>query len=191
LTSNINQYDVAIVGFGLIGQICAKVCSKYNLKTLVIESRSDAEFSSNAISFDDESLRLLEGIGLYDSLKVLLNKPDFTDIILTNGRVIQRNPVLNTDNGFPSICTFFQPEIERVTREICKADENIDLLFDNELINFNSNDNKVLLDTKNGYKLNHFEALYLIACEGANSFVRKKLEIESIDQRYSKKLASH
>ena len=186
MTSNINQYDVAIVGFGLIGQICAKVCSKYNLKTLVIESRSDAEFSSNAISFDDESLRLLEGIGLYDSLKVLLNKPDFTDIILTNGRVIQRNPVLNTANGFPSICTFFQPEIERVIREICKADENIDLLFDNELINFNSNDNKVVLDTKNGNKLNHFEALYLIACDGTNSFVRKKLEIDSVDQRYSK-----
>ena len=186
MISNNNQYDVAIVGFGLIGQICAKVCSQYNLRTLVIESRLDAEFSSNAISFDDESLRLLEGIGLYDSLKVLLNKPDFTDIILTNGRVIQRNPVLNTDNGFPSICTFFQPEIEKIIREICKADKNIDLLFDNELINFNTNNNKVDLDTKNGNKLNHFEALYLIACDGTNSFVRKKLYIESVDQRYSK-----
>ena len=186
MTSNINQYDVAIVGFGLIGQICAKVCSQYNLRTLVIESKPDTEFSSKAVSFDDESLRLLENVGLYDALKVFLNKPDFTDIVLTNGRVIQRNPVLNTDNDFPSICTFFQPEIERVIREICKADENIDLLFDNELINFNSNDNKVVLDTKNGNKLNHFEALYLIACDGTNSFVRKKLEIESVDQRYSK-----
>ena len=59
LTSNINQYDVAIVGFGLIGQICAKVCSQYNLRTLVIESKSDTEFSSKAVSFDDESLRCL------------------------------------------------------------------------------------------------------------------------------------
>ena len=113
LTSNNNQYDVAIVGFGLIGQICARVCSQYNLRTLVIESRSDTEFSSNAISFDDESLRLLEGIGLYDALKVFLNKPDFTDIVLSNGKVIQRSPVLNTENDFPSICTFFQPEIEK------------------------------------------------------------------------------
>lgn len=186
MTSNNNQYDIAIVGFGLIGQICAKVCSQYNLRTLVIESRSDAEFSSNNISFDDESLRLLESIGLYDPLKVLLNKPDFTDIVLTNGRVIQRNPVLNTDNGFPSICTFFQPEIEKIVRKECIADENIDLLFDNELINFNTNDNKVELDTKSGNKLNHFEALYLIACDGTNSFVRKKLDIETVDQRYSK-----
>ena len=105
MTSNINQYDVAIVGFGLIGQICAKVCSQYNLRTLVIESKSDTEFSSKDISFDDESLRLLENIGLYDALKVFLNKPDFTDIVLTNGKVIQRNPVLHTDNDFPSICT--------------------------------------------------------------------------------------
>ncbi len=186
MTSNNNQYDVAIVGFGLIGQICAKVCSQYNLRTLVIESRSDAEFSSNAISFDDESLRLLESIGLYDSLKELLNKPDFIDIVLTNGRVIQRNPVLNTDNGFPSICTFFQPEIEKIIRKECKADDNIDLLFDNELINFNTNDNKVRLDIKSGNKLNHFEALYLIACDGTNSLVRKKLDIETVDQRYSK-----
>ena len=94
LNSNINQYDVAIVGFGLIGQICAKVCSQYNLRTLVIESKSDTEFSSKAVSFDDESLRLLENVGLYDSLKEFLNKPDFTDIVLTNGKVIQRNPVL-------------------------------------------------------------------------------------------------
>ena len=28
LTNNINQYDVAIVGFVLIGQICEKVCSQ-------------------------------------------------------------------------------------------------------------------------------------------------------------------
>ena len=117
MTSNINQYDVAIVGFGLIGQICAKVCSQYNLRTLVIESKSDTEFSSKAVSFDDESLRLLENVGLYDALKVFLNKPDFTDIVLTNGKVIQRNPVLLTDNDFPSICTFFQPEIEKIIRE--------------------------------------------------------------------------
>ena len=186
MTGNINQYDIAIVGYGLLGQICAKVCSQFNLRTLVIESRSDSEFSSNAISFDDESLRLLKGIGLYDALKVFLNKPDFTDIVLTNGRVIQRNPVLNTDNGFPSVCTFFQPEIEKTIRAICKDDKNIDLLFDNELINFNFNENKVGLDTKSDNKLNHFEAFYLIACDGANSFVRNKLDIESIDQRYSK-----
>ena len=129
-------------------------------------------------SFDDESLRLLEGIGLYDYLKVLLNKPDFTDIVLTNGRVIQRNPVLNTDNGFPSICTFFQPEIEKIIREICMADKNIDLLFDNELVNLSLNDNKVRLDTKSSNKLNHFESHYLIACDGADSFVRNKLDIE-------------
>ncbi len=186
MTRNNNQYDVAIIGFGLLGQICAKVCSQYNLKTLVFESRSDAEFSSNAISFDDESLRLLKGIGLYNPVKNFLNKPDFTDIVLTNGRVIQRNPVLNTDNDFPSICTFFQPEIEKIIRELCKADENIDLLFDTELINFNSNNNKVILDSKSGNKLSHFEASYLIACDGSNSFIRNKLDIVSVDQRYSK-----
>ena len=186
MTSNNNQYDVAIVGFGLIGQVCAKVCSQYNLRTLVIESRSDKEFSSNAISFDDESLRLLKSIELYDALKVFLNKPDFTDIVLTNGRVIQRNPVLNTDNGFPSVCTFYQPEIEKTIREICKADKNIDLLYDNELINFSYNNTKVELDTKSGNKLHHFKALYLVACDGVNSFVRNKLDIQSVDQRYSK-----
>ena len=186
MTSNNNQYDVAIVGFGLIGQVCAKVCSQYNLRTLVIESRSDTEFSSNAISFDDESLRLLESIKLYDVLKVFLNKPDFTDIVLTNGRVIQRNPVLNTDNGFPSVCTFYQPEIEKTIKEICKADKNIDLLYDDELINFSLNNTKVELDIKSGNKLHHFKALYLIACDGVNSFVRNKLDIQSVDQRYSK-----
>jgi 3-(3-hydroxy-phenyl)propionate hydroxylase len=85
LTSNNNQYDIAIVGFGLIGQICAKVCSQYNLRTLVVEKNSDADFFSNAISLDDESLRLIESIGLYDHLKFFLNKPEFTDIVLSNG----------------------------------------------------------------------------------------------------------
>ncbi len=186
MTSNNNQYDVAIVGSGLLGQICAKVCSQFDLRTLVIDSKSDNEFSFNAISFDDESLRLLKGIGLYDSIKGFLNKPDFTDIVLTNGRVIQRNPVLNTDNGFPSICTFFLPEIEQIIREICKADKHIDLLVDSELINFNLIGNKVEIDTKSGSYLNHFEAAYLIACDGINSFIRHKLDIASVDQRYSK-----
>ncbi len=186
MTRNNNQYDVAIVGFGLIGQICAKVCSDFNLRTLVIESRSNVELSSNAISLDDESSRLLKGIGLYDSIKGFLNKPDFTDIILSNRRVIQRNPVLNTDNEFPSISTFFHPEIEEIIKKICKADKNIDLYLDNELINFESNNNTVRLDTKKNNKLINFDVSYLIACDGSNSFVRKKLNIETIDQRYSK-----
>ena len=186
MTSDIIQYDVAIVGSGLISQICAKVCSQYNLKTLVIESVSEVNFSSNAISFDDESLRLLDSLGLYDVLRDFINKPDFTDIVLSNGKVIQRNPVLNTNNGFPSICTFYQPEIEKILRKICKTDKNVDLLFDNELINLNSNDGKVRLVTKSGNKLNHFESIYLLSCDGANSFLRNKLNIQSIDQRYSK-----
>ena len=45
-----NQYDITIVGFGLIGQICAKVCSQFNLKTLVIETRKSTECSSFEIS---------------------------------------------------------------------------------------------------------------------------------------------
>ena len=48
-------YDVAIIGFGLIGRICAKVCSNYNLKTLVIsedgnQSKKDDAFSIEAIT---------------------------------------------------------------------------------------------------------------------------------------------
>ncbi len=181
-----NQYDIIIVGFGLIGQICAKVCSQFNLKTLVIETRKSTDYSSLEISYDDESMRLLDNLELYCKIKHLTNRPEFTDIVLSNGRVIQRNPVLITNNGFPSISTFYQPDLEKVIREDCMHDENIDICYGNELLNFDSSDHEIYLTTRSGKKHRQFKTAFLLACDGANSFIKNKLNINTVDQRYSK-----
>ena len=82
-------YDVAIIGFGLIGRICAKVCSNYNLKTLVISEDGNQSKKDDAFSIDDESARFFSLIGMFRDLEKHLNSPDYRDLILSNKKVIQ------------------------------------------------------------------------------------------------------
>ena len=112
-------YDVAIIGFGLIGRICAKVCSNYNLKTLVISEDGNQSKKDDAFSIDDESARFFSLIGMFRDLEKHLNSPDYRDLILSNKKVIQRNPITNTRNGFSSLYTFIQSEIFNIFQKNC------------------------------------------------------------------------
>ena len=83
MPDNNESYDVVVIGSGLLGQICALLCGKYNLKTLLLSQNYINENAINESSFDDETARLLERIGVYSKINDLINTPSFTDLVLS------------------------------------------------------------------------------------------------------------
>ena len=83
LVNNNESFDIVIVGSGLLGQICALLCSKFNLKTLLISKNSINENALKEISFDEETARLLDSIGVYSKINDLINMPTYTDLVRT------------------------------------------------------------------------------------------------------------
>ena len=75
MLANNESYDVVVAGSGLLGQVCALLCGKYNLKTLLLSQNFINENTLNEVSFDDETARLLDSIGVYSMINDLINTP--------------------------------------------------------------------------------------------------------------------
>ena len=119
LLSNNESYDIVIVGSSLLGQICALLCGKLNLKTLLISKNFINENTIKEVSFDDETARLLESIGVYSKIKDVINTPTYTDLVTTGSKIVQRSPVIKTKNSFPSLLTFIPGDLEDKMLKIC------------------------------------------------------------------------
>jgi 3-(3-hydroxy-phenyl)propionate hydroxylase len=57
-----NQYTVLIVGAGPVGLVAANYLDKFQIKSLLIDKKSEAYTYPRAIGIDDESLRLLRNL---------------------------------------------------------------------------------------------------------------------------------
>ena len=183
-----NKYEVIIVGYGPLGQLCGILLSKLGIKCALIEPYKDINPSPQASAVDSQSLRFLDALGVYEDLKELFNTPEFLDYVLPDGKIIQRSVVKDTSDGYPIISTFFQPKLENALREKVAESEFVDLFLSHELISFSETKHNVLIKCKdlNKNKLIKIESSFLLACDGINSSVRKKLKILSEDLKYNK-----
>ena len=131
-----DYFDVIIVGFGPVGQLCSTLLNKYGLNTAAIESNLDIYSEPRAISIDDEIQRIISNLGLWDDFTRNQEVPDFADLVFPNGKVILRGPVTSTINGFPFVSTFYQPKLESLFRTNLNKSKGTDVLLGYEVINF-------------------------------------------------------
>ena len=183
-----NQYEVIIVGYGPLGQLCALLLSKLGIRTAIIERYKDINPLPRASVVDDQSLRLMNAIEIYEEIKTIFNTPEFLDYALPDGKLLQRSIVKETLDGYPNVSTFYQPDLENALRKIVSKSDLIDLYLQHDLISFLETESSVSVKCKNieKNKLIEIEASFLIACDGINSSIRKKLKIPSEDLKYNK-----
>ncbi len=182
MLSNNESYDIIIVGSSLLGQICALLCGKLNLKTLLISKNFINENTIKEVSFDDETARLLESIGVYSKIKDVINTPTYTDLVTTGSKIVQRSPVIKTKNSFPSLLTFIPGDLEDKMLKICSEASNIKVIDNFIISHIESDTNSCYL--KNGNSTIKVEAPFLICSDESDEFIKKKLNIKYDDLGY-------
>ena len=183
-----NKYEVIIVGYGPLGQLCALLLSKLGIKTAIIEKYHGINLLPSASVVDGHSLRFLNSLGCYDDLKDIFNIPEFLDYTIPDGKIIQRSPVKDTEDGYPNIATFYQPNLENTLRQKVLNTNLIDLYLAHDLLSIEEIEDTVHIKCKNldENKLVEIEASFLLACDGVDSSIRKKLKIALQDLKYNK-----
>ena len=144
-----NQYEVIIVGYGPLGQLCALLLSKLGIRTAIIERYKDINPLPRASVVDDQSLRLMNAIEIYDEIKTIFNTPEFLDYALPDGKLLQRSIVKETLDGYPNVSTFYQPDLENALRKIVSKSDLIDLYLQHDLISFLETESSVSVKCKN------------------------------------------
>jgi 3-(3-hydroxy-phenyl)propionate hydroxylase len=173
--------DIAIIGFGPVGATAAALLGGQGLKVVVIERMAEVYDKPRAITADHEVMRVMQMAGIGEELGAHIRPHPGTQYLGVDGKPIKQTDVLPPPYplGWPTGIHFIQPEFEAMLRGAVARHGNVEVLLSHELTGFAEGNDGIALevnDLAGGHK-RAINTRYLLACDGANSFVRKQLGI--------------
>jgi 3-(3-hydroxy-phenyl)propionate hydroxylase len=174
-------YDVLIVGFGPVGATMANLLARRGLRVGVIETEHGIYDKPRALTFDHEAMRVFQACGLAERIAKFTAPHLGTLFLGVDGRVIKKFVPMPPPYplSWPPTSTFVQPEVERLLREGVAANPGVDVFLGHRAITFTQDDVGVALTVRDSAQGQErvLRARFLLGCDGANSFVRKQLDI--------------
>ena len=109
-----DRYDVAIVGYGSVGQTLAILLGQRGWKVGVFEKQPVPYPLPRAVHFDHEVARILQAAGLGEELPLLTEPADTYEWWNAAGETLLVIGSQDTTlSGWPEANMFAQPELER------------------------------------------------------------------------------
>ncbi len=173
-------YDALIIGFGPVGATMANLLARHGLRIAVVEADFEIYDKPRALTFDHEAMRIFQVCGLAHRIAEFTAPHRGTHYLGIDGRVIKKFDPMPPPYplAWPPNSTFVQPEVERLLRGGVAGSAGVDVLLGHRGVSFTQDHESVavtVLDTRGEERVLH--ARTLLGCDGANSFVRKQLDI--------------
>lgn len=171
------EYDVAIVGFGPVGQALAILLGQRGWRVAVFEKQPQAYPLPRAVHFDHEVGRILQACGVADELRGRTESADVYEWRNAAGDTLLR---FESDeaglSGWPDANMFAQPELERILDARARALPSVRVQRGSEVVDLATADDEVAIGVATGDGApREIRARWVVGCDGANSFVRGKL----------------
>jgi 3-(3-hydroxy-phenyl)propionate hydroxylase len=181
------NYDLAIVGFGPVGAAAANMFAESGFNIIVVEPKYDIWDIPRAVHFDGQTQRIFQSMGIFDQIQEIIDPILGVNFINRNGKELlsvsfESHPKLN---GYYDGVMFNQPKFEEILRKNVSKYSNIELKLGWQVDKLDCNIDSNLLEITNN-ATNQTESLtstYVIAADGADSFVRKNLNIKMHDYK--------
>ena len=187
------DYDVAIVGYGPVGQTLAALLGRAGHRVVAFERFKEIYRLPRAVHIDHEIMRLLQALGLSEVLADEMIPVDEYRWFGADGDLLLRfEPHSPAPSGWEGDYMFFQPELERAIHDhactpagvtvergwaaegLEQSDEHVELTV-----------RRVTEDEPGRLALTGeartVTARWLVGADGANSFVRETTEITRRD----------
>lgn len=172
------KVEVAIIGAGPAGLTAAMLLGHYGIRTAVIERNAQISALPKAIVVDDEYMRLLHRLGLGEALSGHTSAPFGVHFMSPLGFAIIKVPGFVTANGFGVRNAVSQPVFERILLKGVEKHSSVSIHFDIGAVDFDQTPERARIFVKDTENHTHIiEAAYVLACDGARSFVRQHLDI--------------
>ncbi len=180
------HYDIAIIGYGPVGAVTANLFGQKGFSTIVIEPKEEIWDIPRAVHFDGQTQRIFQSMGFMDEISKIIHPMEGINFLNNKGKsIVNINLKLDEPiNGYDESVFFNQPIFERFLRSEAIKHKNIDIKLGYKLTDIDARqsiNNLILLNTNN--EKEYVTCDYVLACDGANSFVRKALNIESFDYK--------
>ena len=180
---------VLIAGAGPVGLIGALCLARRGVPVTLVEALSQPAEDLRASTFHPPTLDMLDDLGLFDFLQERgLKSPVFQHRDRPTGEVFSFNlGLLAGEVRHPYRLQCEQWKLMRHVAELLAAMPNVELCFGERSVHVEQTASGVRLATETATAIRHHEGRYLIACDGANSIIRKWLGIEFEGLTYPEK----
>jgi 2-polyprenyl-6-methoxyphenol hydroxylase-like FAD-dependent oxidoreductase len=180
--------DVVIVGYGPVGQYLSFKLGRLGWTSACIERFPQAYAFPRAVHFDDEVARLFQSIGLDPDANPAIKQ--FSDIYRWVNA--DRETLLELDwrgtgpSGWHGNYFFYQPDLEREINAIVTTEPRAHVFRGWEAIEITQDaDTATVLarefEAGPDGRTRTFRCRYVVGGDGANSFVRSRMDVRTID----------
>lgn len=179
------DFDLVIVGGGLVGATLAAALRASNLRVAVIEARSEsaAVARGQAYHINLMSSRIFQGIGIWDSIQAQSNPID--QICLSDQNYPGVVPFTVADLGTAYLGTVSEHRVLLEALQTClQQAANIAYLCPAELIETNYLPDRVELTLKQPDGVRQVQTRLLVAADGARSPIRAQAGIQTVGWQY-------
>ncbi len=164
------EHDVAVIGFGPVGATMAHLLAQQGLSVLVLDREAAAYHLPRAVHFDDEVMRVFQGIGLADAILPHTHVSPGMRFVDAQGRLLMdwSRPMALTPQGWNASYRFHQPALEKVLRDGLATRPGVTYETSTEVTDIAQDAHGVTLRTTAGPR----RAAWAVGCDGARSFLR-------------------
>jgi flavoprotein hydroxylase len=173
----IEDYDVAIVGYGPVGQTLAILLGQRGWTVGVFEKQPQTYPLPRAVHFDHEVGRILQACGVANQVRGRTEPADVYEWRNAAGEALLRfeNDAVGL-SGWPDASMLAQPDLERILDIRVRSLSSVTLQRGAEIVDLTATPNGVTLTADTGAATRReIAARWVVGCDGANSFVRTRL----------------
>ena len=180
--------EVAIVGYGPVGQALAIALAQHGHRVVVVERNAALFPLPRAVGFDHETARILQSLGIADAMRRFTAVAERYEWRTADGRVLKAFSGLDRMgvSGWPEKLTFCQPELERVLDgRLRSCGTAVEILQGWEVVDTQDRGDHVRLMAQPATAASpasfvpaprrEIRARYVVGCDGAGSFIRRAI----------------
>jgi 3-(3-hydroxy-phenyl)propionate hydroxylase len=187
VATRICVFDLLIVGCGPVGAVAANLAGTAGLSTCVVDRAEQVFDLPRAIHFDAHVMRILQQAGLADQ-------------VLPATRIWKRSTFYGADQqpirvhewpqqrpqGWDEHYLFYQPKLEELLRENLSSLDAVEARLGLEVSDISQTEDAVTVRVRDGQsgQTEELTARFVLAADGASSFVRSHHGIRLLDQGF-------
>ncbi|MGB3278697.1 MAG: FAD-dependent oxidoreductase [Pseudorhodobacter sp.] len=176
------RHTVVIVGAGPVGLTAALDFAQRGVKAVVLDDNNTVSVGSRAVCYAKRPLEIWDRLGV---AKPMLDKGvewNLGRVFFRDQEVYQFNLLPEGGHKIPAFINLQQYYLEEYMVSACEKNPLIDLRWKHKVVSLRSHDDHVELAVETPDGIFNMEADWLVACDGANSDVRRMVGAEFTGQ---------